>query len=315
MNLSPEKFWEKGGRYYCEADYNNLFLSKCYACTKTIFEVPVKFLQRTYHPLCFTCKKCSEVVCPYNFEEKFGNPYCEEDYHRLFSPKCYSCGLPIRDEKDVTRALGGTFHSEHFVCYACAKPLPANNFRQKEGEVYCEDDYHNIFSPRCAFCDDPIRHDGLIALGKKWHRDCCLRCGACNKVLKEDNYIQVADKAYCRSDWRQLFAPKCWTCKNPVSQVLTGDSVVALGRDYHPECFMCKDCNGGLDERSFYEWEGEPYCYEHYHLRTCNDCAKVREEKKKNAKKILGDPKNTRKSSSRSMSPMSFLFRSKSTSA
>jgi len=64
--------------------------------------------------------------------------------------------------KDMTLALGVQFHREHFVCYECAKPLPANNYVRKDGQVYCEEDFHQLFSPRCAQCDEPIRHVSRI---------------------------------------------------------------------------------------------------------------------------------------------------------
>ena len=97
--LTEENYREVKGKPYCEADFNHLFYSKCYACSKTIFENPLKILQRNYHPLCFTCKKCSSPICHYNFLERNGNFYCEYDFHELFSPKCKSCHLPVKDQK------------------------------------------------------------------------------------------------------------------------------------------------------------------------------------------------------------------------
>jgi hypothetical protein len=37
--LNPQKFCEKNGKAYCEHDYNQIFLPKCFSCTKTVFEV------------------------------------------------------------------------------------------------------------------------------------------------------------------------------------------------------------------------------------------------------------------------------------
>jgi paxillin len=181
-----------------------------------------------------------------------------------------------------------------------------------DGEVYCENDYHKLFSPRCDFCAEPIRHNGILALGKRFHRDCCLRCAACSKILKEDNYISVNDKAYCKSDWKKLFAPRCETCKRPVSQALTGDSVIALGKEYHPECFFCKECQLILDPRSYYEVDNQPYCYEHYHNKTCTDCLKSKSERAAQHKKIL--PKANSTITRRSLTPIDF-FRPKSSNS
>ncbi|CAL8123697.1 unnamed protein product [Orchesella dallaii] len=243
--LDPETFKEKNGQPYCEMDYNTMFLPRCYACRKTIPEsiLPINILKDYYHPECFTCRKCSQVLCPYVHFERNGSYYCEEDYHWLFSPKCATCCEPIRDKTKLTLAMGNTYHEEHFVCFECTRPLPGNSFWKKNGVVYCEEDYHKLFSPKCDRCLEPIRHDGLLALGKKWHRDCCLRCEICDKILREDNYFTEDNKAYCRVDWIKNFAPRCYDCKRPIAEVLKGTAVYALGRQYHPVCFVCQDCN------------------------------------------------------------------------
>lgn len=58
-------------------------------------------LNRIWHPECFCCVECGKRLTPDNFIERLGAPYCKEDYHRLFSPKCCVCHLPITDVSDL----------------------------------------------------------------------------------------------------------------------------------------------------------------------------------------------------------------------
>lgn len=53
-------------------------------------------------------------------------------------------------------ALGKTWHPEHFTCAHCNQELGTKNFFERDGRPYCEVDYHNLFSPRCAYCNGPI---------------------------------------------------------------------------------------------------------------------------------------------------------------
>lgn len=56
----------------------------------------------------------------------------------------------------VVTALGRTWHPEHFVCAHCKQELGTKNFFERDGQPYCEPDYHHLFSPRCAYCNGPI---------------------------------------------------------------------------------------------------------------------------------------------------------------
>lgn len=56
----------------------------------------------------------------------------------------------------VVTALGRTWHPEHFVCSHCRQELGTQNFFERDGQPYCEPDYHHLFSPRCAYCNGPI---------------------------------------------------------------------------------------------------------------------------------------------------------------
>lgn len=67
---------------------------------------------------------------------------------------CSACDKPIVGQ--VITALGKTWHPEHFTCTHCTQELGTRNFFERDGNPYCEIDYHNLFSPRCAYCNGPI---------------------------------------------------------------------------------------------------------------------------------------------------------------
>lgn len=51
---------------------------------------------KDWHPGCFKCTECRIPLDPENFYEKNGLPYCENDFYKLFSPKCHACAKPIK---------------------------------------------------------------------------------------------------------------------------------------------------------------------------------------------------------------------------
>lgn len=67
---------------------------------------------------------------------------------------CSACDKPIVGQ--VITALGRTWHPEHFTCSHCCSELGTRNFFERDGNPYCEPDYHNLFSPRCAYCNGAI---------------------------------------------------------------------------------------------------------------------------------------------------------------
>ncbi|XP_061640072.1 mucin-2-like isoform X2 [Phyllopteryx taeniolatus] len=67
---------------------------------------------------------------------------------------CGACKKPIVGQ--VVTAMGRTWHPEHFVCTHCQDEIGSRNFFEREGQPYCEKDYHSLFSPRCHYCNGPI---------------------------------------------------------------------------------------------------------------------------------------------------------------
>jgi len=65
----------------------------------------VKALGKTWHPQCFACVQCHKPLHLDGYREKDGLPYCDADYHALFSPKCAACNAPIREVCSSTYKL------------------------------------------------------------------------------------------------------------------------------------------------------------------------------------------------------------------
>lgn len=89
----------------------------------------------------------------------------------------------------VVTAMGKTWHPEHFVCTHCQEEIGSRNFFERDGQPYCEKDYHNLFSPRCYYCNGPILDvsPGGLAGGQAY----CpvLSCCCCHLMLREVTHV------------------------------------------------------------------------------------------------------------------------------
>ncbi|KAI9010445.1 hypothetical protein CLU79DRAFT_773109 [Phycomyces nitens] len=71
---------------------------------------------------------------------------------------------------------------------------------------------------------------------------------------------------------------RCAGCEKPMG----GMTINAAGKQWHPECFVCKHCNQDLEHVAFYEKDGQPYCALDYHelfSTRCDYCGTPIEEK------------------------------------
>lgn len=179
---------------------------------------------------------------------------------------CGACGKPVMGE--VTTALGQVWHPEHFVCVVCDNEIGTSTFFEREGKPYCEVDYHRLFAPTCAYCNDPVLGQCVTALNKTWHPEHFF-CAMCDNFFGDEGFHEFEGKPYCRADYYNMFAPKCGGCSKPI---LT-NYISALDTKWHPECFVCRECMAPFTHGSFFELEGQPYCETHYHARRGSLCA------------------------------------------
>ncbi|XP_017775379.1 PREDICTED: paxillin isoform X3 [Nicrophorus vespilloides] len=166
---------------------------------------------------------------------------------------CSACEKPIVGQ--VITALGKTWHPEHFTCSHCTQELGTRNFFERDGKPYCENDYHNLFSPRCAYCNGPILDKCVTALEKTWHMEHFF-CAQCGKQFGDEGFHEREGKPYCRDDYFDMFAPKCGACNRAIME----NYISALNAQWHPDCFVCRDCKQAVQGKSFYAVEGKPVC-------------------------------------------------------
>ncbi|XP_014246352.1 paxillin-like isoform X2 [Cimex lectularius] len=226
----------------------------CSACDKPIVGQVITALGKTWHPEHFVCSHCNQELGTRNFFERDGRPYCEPDYHNLFSPRCAYCNGPILD-KCVT-ALEKTWHTEHFFCAQCGKQFGEEGFHEKDGRPYCRDDYFDMFAPKCGGCSRPIMENYVSALSMQWHADCFV-CRDCRQPFQGGSFFDHEGLPYCETHYHSKRGSLCAGCHKPI----TGRCITAMFKKFHPEHFVCAFCLKQLNKGTFKEQNDRPYCH------------------------------------------------------
>ncbi|XP_070571983.1 paxillin-like [Ptychodera flava] len=226
----------------------------CAACNKPIVGQLVTALGKTWHPEHFTCSNCQVELGTQNFFERDGQPFCDKDYHHLFSPRCAYCHGPIL-EKCVT-ALDKTWHPEHFFCAQCGRHFGDEGFHEKDGKAFCRDDYFDMFAPKCAGCNRAIMENYISALNVQWH-PACFVCTECRTPFNGGSFFDHDGRPYCEIHYHAIRGSLCSGCNKPI----TGRCITAMHKKFHPEHFVCAFCLKQLNKGTFKEQNDKPYCH------------------------------------------------------
>uniref|UniRef100_A0A915PKA0 LIM zinc-binding domain-containing protein n=1 Tax=Setaria digitata TaxID=48799 RepID=A0A915PKA0_9BILA len=185
----------------------------CELCGKAIIEEAdvTCALGQLYHQNCFTCDMCGRTLRGKKFYKTRGKKYCEEDY--LYSgmhenaERCAACSHFIMDM--VLQALGKSYHPRCFRCEKCKTCLDGVPFAlDSEGHVYCTEDYHKLFAPKCAVCREPIMPNKdtgetirIVAINRDYHIECyaCRGCGMQLTDEPEKRCYPLNDQLLCKS--------------------------------------------------------------------------------------------------------------------
>ncbi|XP_045038808.2 actin-binding LIM protein 2 isoform X3 [Desmodus rotundus] len=89
----------------------------------------------------------------------------------------------------------------------------------------------------CTTCGDVCKGEVLRVQSKYFHIRCFV-CKACGCDLAEGGFFVRQGEYICTQDYQRLYGTRCFSC----DQFIEGEVVSALGKTYHPDCFVCAVC-------------------------------------------------------------------------
>ncbi|KAF9816594.1 hypothetical protein IEO21_03995 [Rhodonia placenta] len=200
----------------------------CGGCGGAIVGRTVSAMGARWHPGCFRCCVCNELLEHLSSYEHEGRAYCGLDYHERFAPRCYHCKTVIVDERFITLddpELGKrTYHDMHFFCAECGDPFLAPSA-----------------SSRAPAGGQTFSGDGIFSGGED-----------------DVGFTVYRGHPYCEACHVRLRLPKCKRCKKAIRDGKR--AVEALGGKWCWECFVCASCERPFDNPAFFQRDGKPFC-------------------------------------------------------
>ncbi|XP_066846568.1 uncharacterized protein [Anser cygnoides] len=250
------------GRKYCEHDFQMLFAPCCHQCGEFIIGRVIKAINNSWHPECFCCDICQQVLADIGFVKNAGRHLCRPCHNRekargLGKYICQKCHAIIDEQPLIFK--NDPYHPDHFNCANCGKELTADA-RELKGELYCLPCHDKMGVPICGACRRPIEGRVVNAMGKQWHVEHFV-CAKCEKPFLGHRHYERKGLAYCETHYNQLFGDVCFHC----NRVIEGDVVSALNKAWCVNCFACSTCNTKLTlKNKFVEFDMKPVCKKCY---------------------------------------------------
>lgn len=119
----------------------------CAICQLELGDDIVELEIGAIHDQCFACHTCFIPFDDDSFIVQGTRLYCQEDYCLQLSNRCKRCAHPI--EGKCVSAVNGKWHTEHFICENCARPLYNLKYTTRDDD-----------KSFCASCEKSLREQG-----------------------------------------------------------------------------------------------------------------------------------------------------------
>ncbi|XP_052755714.1 protein espinas-like [Galleria mellonella] len=152
-----------------------------------------------WHPACFVCSTCQELLVDLVYFWKDGLLYCGRHHAEKLKPRCSACDeIILADE--CTEAEGRAWHMKHFACAECSRQLGGQRYIMREARPYCLPCFDNCFAEYCDACGEPVGVDQgqMSHEGQHWHAtERCFACHTCRASLLGRPFLPRKGAIYC----------------------------------------------------------------------------------------------------------------------
>ncbi|XP_075712710.1 actin-binding LIM protein 3 isoform X7 [Rhinoderma darwinii] len=90
---------------------------------------------------------------------------------------------------------------------------------------------------QCYRCGETCKGEVVRVQTNHFHIR-CFTCQVCGCDLAQSGFFFKNGEYICTRDYQQLYGTRCDSCRD----FITGEVISALGRTYHPKCFVCSMC-------------------------------------------------------------------------
>ncbi|XP_062909590.1 actin-binding LIM protein 3 isoform X1 [Mobula hypostoma] len=90
---------------------------------------------------------------------------------------------------------------------------------------------------RCYRCGGVCKGEVVRVHNNHFHVK-CFTCQLCGSDLAQANFFYKNGEYICTLDYQRLYGTRCDSCK----EFIGGEVISALGRTFHPRCFVCTAC-------------------------------------------------------------------------
>ncbi|ALC41079.1 Tes [Drosophila busckii] len=155
-----------------------------------------------WHPGCFKCHTCRELLADLVYFFHHGQVYCGRDLAiKLKIPRCKACDELIFT-KEYTAAEGANYHIKHFCCLQCDEPLAGQQYipDEKSNMPLCLGCYDKFYAGTCKRCQLPIgpADQGVVWGDIHWHGQCFMCAGVdCAKSLIGGRFCVKQEMPFC----------------------------------------------------------------------------------------------------------------------
>uniref|UniRef100_A0A8C7YXY1 Actin binding LIM protein 1a n=1 Tax=Oryzias sinensis TaxID=183150 RepID=A0A8C7YXY1_9TELE len=106
-------------------------------------------------------------------------------------------------------------------------------------KAFLDTHHHSKEKPliQCHKCGEPCKGEVLRVQNKHFHLK-CFTCKVCGCDLAQGGFFMKNGEYLCTLDYQRMHGTRCNGCGDFVE----GEVVTALGKTYHPACFVCTIC-------------------------------------------------------------------------